>query len=457
MKKSSLLPLGISVVNLFWIFPAILKSDFWGDDFINLTYYQNTFTPLEPSAGKLTINFFWGALSYIFGSYSSIPYLLLNSLVALVGVYSFMTIYNKQYPESHLNPFWLITLLLSSCILIPVMLHTSNIVHSISILALGIALNINADNGMRERKPVLSILSEGFFWTLLIVSNLLYVACLIFPLLTVVKKVKNSGSLKRINQKEALYIIVCILLPASYFLFVAYPLTTSKQAYSNTSSGNIPDNIEFYLTFLTNGFLTIPIIITILGIMLFVVGVVNLLNRDGFAFISLLVAIGIIIPILMQGQQRGIHYFSIPLCLVFIALGGVVVNFKKIKTNWSYTGYSALILMTLFLLIQSQYIRAWFIESPYGSPLTSLRYDISQQVGKTNSLCISSQLSNDEWIRFTGGIAYERGFAVSPIHNRFTTLSETGECGQSSDFHFQISKRPNGEYFAVLVGSDKSK
>ena len=177
-----------------------------------------------------------------------------------------------------------------------------------------------------------------------------------------------------------------------------------------------------------------------------------LVKKQHESLIFFVASISIIVPILMQGQQRGIHYFSIPVCLLFMSLGESFQKINSLSISWKTLGIPTLIILSFFQIYQSQNVRAWFLDSPYGSPLSSFRYQVSEVVDETSSVCISSGLTKDAWNRFAGGIAYERGFAVYPIFNTNTVLNESGECAENSDYHFQIVQNMNGEYLGVQLG-----
>jgi len=446
LKRSAILPVAFVVMNFLWIIPAIVKSDFWGDDFINLTFYDHRYTPLLQSDGKITINLFWGTLSFIFGSNSAIPYLLLNSFVALCGSYVFALVYEKKFPNSPLNPIWIIATLLNSTVLIPIMLWTSNIVHSISLLAIACGLFLNLGyNGERKSSNKLLFL-ESLCWITLIVSNPLYLSCIIFPAAGIYQNYKSNKKSQFIKQETFLRIIGCILIPTAYFVFFAYPLTTSKSAYSNNSINNISVNLDFYFSFLTNKFVSGFAVGIFLALSQLILTIIFLVRKDKFGLVSVIAISGIVLPILMQGQQKGIHYFAVPICLAILCWGQATQGMNVENISWRIITFPTVLILSVCLLLQSQNVRTWFMESPYGSPLTNFRNDLAKEVDKDSSLCISSALTSAEWDRFLGGIAFERGFRVPPISNSKVTLDEMGLCAKKSDIHFQVILNSRGEY-----------
>lgn len=426
------------------LIPVLAKVDFWGDDFINMTQFRNGLGDLSRSDGKVVANVYWYLAGLFFGNSSAVPYILVNMAVAIVGISFFSLSIRNELPKSF-NLAWLFVFVFSSGVIFPIFFWSSNIVHSFAIFFLGLGSFFLEKLQREERGGFLSI-ACGLSWFMLPVSNPLYIGALVIPIFTSsVNLVRNRHQRRDFSFFPTL---IFSLLSVIFFLTIALPRTRQQQPYSKMSVSYIKNNLDTYFGLFANNRPQILFFLFILGAIFLWILISSLSLKSYTEPLMVLASFGIILPILVQGQQTGIHYFTIPILL------GTGVCLRLILRQHSTSNNSIrmfpllyLLLASLALILGTHNVRNWFVTNPYGFALKEFRQQVSTINIEGRPLCIVSGMKEDDWQRFKGGMANELGFAFYPISNSRVEFQQRGNCSKDTLEIKVVSNVQSGTYF----------
>ena len=206
-----------------------------------------------------------------------------------------------------------------------------------------------------------------------------------------------------------------LLLPVIYFATVAYPGTTSSTAYARNGLQFVHANLRFYRSVLAPS-----VLLTVVYAALLLGGTIGALagmrRRDFFPIAVLGAAAATALPALVQSQQRDIHYMAMPLLLVFSALAAgarpvLLGESKRLKGAALLAAVAALLL----LFRQGADVRAWSVQTPYGSRLATFRSEVASLTPEGGAICARLNLDASHQALFIAEMSGENGFLVPPI------------------------------------------
>jgi len=439
---------------LAWI-AGVSRSGFWADDFLNLTHFSNSLGDLSNNRineGKYIINLFWAIGTTAFGTGSVVPYLLLNSLVFAVG----LVLWLRAGSGTRWGPvgaWWIGGLFLATGAWLPTVLWSSNITHSGGFLALGAAMWCH-ERCMRSdtRNAAWSwALACGGLWLFAIVSNLLYVGLLAIAAYCVLHQTIKLRDLGAPAARAAAIGAACsLVVPLVFFFAVAYPGTQSSAVYANHGVKFIHANYDYYkyllapTTLLEIGY-AITVVVSLAGAAL------AARRRDLFPAAILLAAAGTALPALVQGTQREIHYVAMPLLLTFTAAALGARAVLSIGPPRRVAGTAAAIaaaaVMLLLVFEQGATVRHYFVATPFGSRLTSLRSDIAERTLEGGTICAMLDVEPKEQALFIAEMSGEDGFLVSPISaGRVFLVPKGSPCPVPGAISVDIGIDPRGDF-----------
>jgi hypothetical protein len=405
---------------IVWI-TAVSHSGFWADDFLNITHFAHSLGNLSDNhinAGKYVINIFWAVGTDAFGAGSVVPFLLLNAVVFVAGLVMWLSAgMNTRW--GLVDAWWIGGLFVATAAWLPTALWSSNITHSGGFLALGAAALAHnyAMSSRTARDAILWSIFSGVAWTFAIVSNLLYVGLLIIAVYFTWRQIGKLRSLgMRMSSGVAIVGFWNLFLPIIYFVTVAYPGTTAHQGYTVTGLRFVHENLRFYRLSLapTNLLTAMYAVLLASGI---IGAVLMMRRRDAFPMVVLSAAAATALPALIQSQQRYIHYMAMPLLLFFSAL---VTGMRPALLGKSglLKGLVAIGAVTAIVLVfrQGENVRAYFVQTPYGSILTEFRSQVSRLTPEGGGVCVNLNLDASHQAFFIAAMSGENGFLVPPIN-----------------------------------------
>ena len=435
---------------LVWI-ASMMKADFWADDFSNLTKYGRTFGPILETDGKLIINLYWFVGSYFFGSGSVIPYLLLNFSVFVGSIFIITkaAISRGWYKNYTLL---ILTSLFGSGTIFAFLIWSSNIVHLASLFGLSCVIYVQefARKAHSLRLTLLLASAIGFIWTFTTLSNPLYIALLILGTFFVYEQYRSRFVARDFKLLFKL-LFLNLSLPIIGFVFLSYPRVTKQSAYDLSGNEFIIDNIKFYITPLLNipylALLFIPFLIAI-GFAL----IIELKKSNVLPIILIGSALGVTYPILIQGQQRGIHYFSIPIILFVSSVYSMKITLAFLGRQRILGLFSRISLAALIVLVvaSTTWTRAWYTSTPFGQPLSEPRKEIAKLVKPMGSVCLSFKMPDEHRDFFIGGMGGISGFLLPPINAAVVHFEHLGECDVEADSNLKIELAANNTYLVSL-------
>ena len=415
------LPCAAIVLNaVVWI-TGLLRSGFWADDFLNLTHFSHSLGHLSDdhiNTGKYVINVFWAIGTEAFGAGSVVPFLLLNSLVLASGV----TIWLRAGTGRHwsaIDAWWIGGLFLATAAWLPTALWSSNATHSFGFLALGGALWAHERTlTARTSRAMLGwSLAGGAFWTLTIVSNLLYIGLLTIAAYCTwhqIRKLRDVGV-------PAFGAGACIglwnlVLPLLYFALVAYPGTTSSAVYAQHGLRFLHENLDFYRSVLAP-----TDVLAVLYAVLVATGAAGALlaarRGDLFPLAVLAAAGATALPALVQGLQRDVHYLAMPLMLLFSALAAAtrpLLNGRREHVHGAVLLGAAVALLLTFG--QGSGERSYFVDTPYGHDLAAFRSEVAAVTPPGGTICAKLKLDAAQQAFLIAAMSGPDGFLVPPIN-----------------------------------------
>lgn len=447
-----------------WV-SGVSNAGFWADDFTNMTLYGHSVGDLTDTArndGKYTINVAWWLGTVAFGTGSALPYLLMVSLVSVLGVWLWL---RSGVPVrwGSVQAWWVAAAWAATATPLGIMLWSSNIVHAVSLLCLGVAL---AAHGRAQRADAtgeaVAWSSVGAFsWLVLIVSNPLYLGVLLVALVLVLEE--SAGWIRRTRwgargRRTALVGMVAahIGVPSAYFLLVAFPRTTSRSSYSAFGLSEIPGNVAYYVDRLAPTWWSLAAYAGIFVAAAAVV-VVQLLRRDLFPAALLISAAGVTVPVLMQGQQRADHYLAVPALLVLSALAAGTrprdARAAWLERRWvRVVGILASSLALFALFDGSSAVRGWWTSTPLGAQIAAARDEIAQGTASGAALCVELDMDEASKPVFVAGMGGAGGLQLDPVLAGSVEYVDVGECPVGTE-RVRVSE-DSGEFRAVVDGQE---
>jgi hypothetical protein len=447
--------LGIMV----WV-TAVSRSGFWADDFFNITHYNQSLGNLSyhHNQGKYVINVFWALGTLAFGLGSVVPFLILNTLVFTAGVVIWLWT-GTRARWGITEAWWIGGLFVATAAWFPTALWSSNIVHSVAFLALGFGLlaHERCMKARTVRESMLWSLAGGAAWTLAVISDLLYLGLLVIAAYCAFHQLLKIRQLGVATIRAGLAVGSWnLLIPAIYFVGIAYPATTASSAYATNGFQFIRQNLHFYRASLapTSLLAAVYIIALVFGI---VGGVLSIRRRDWFPLVILGAAGAIALGALIQSQQRDIHYLAMPLLLIFsaIAAGTRPVLFGQSTRVVRLRGALLLAaILALFLLFrQGTSVRSYFVQSPYGDDygLTAFRSQAAALTPESGTICAKLALNAQYQALFVAAMSGEDGFLIPPISAARAYLVPAGEScpANAVTAHITVSLNARGDFVAA--------
>jgi hypothetical protein len=417
------LPLLVIVLSLMMWVTALSRSGFWADDFLNVTHFARSFGDLSNdhiNDGHYVINVFWAIGTYAFGAGSVIPFLLLNALVFVGGLFVWLWA-GIETRWSLVDAWWIAGLFIATTAWVPTALWASNITHSGGFLALGAGLFAH-ERCMRARKPQSSVLwslASGAAWTFAVVSNILYIGLLViagYCAFHQAVKIRRVGA--TITTATGAAGTWNLLLPILYFAAVAYPATTASPVYATNGLQFIHQDFDFYRQALAPTGLLASIYVAAFGLAA-AGGALAIRRRDWFPIAVLGAAGATAFPALIQGQQRDIHYLAMPLLLLFssLAAGARPVLLRQWRRGVQLSLLLLLAAATMLLLLvrQGTDIRSYFVDTPYGHSLLAFRSEVASLTPERGTICARLNLDMQHQAFFVAAMSGADGFLVPPI------------------------------------------
>jgi hypothetical protein len=431
---------------LVWV-GSIQKADFWADDFSHLNNFNKNLGAITSSDGKLVINVYWFFGSYAFGSSSAVPYLLMNMAFFITSIFILHKIARSRGWGRHYI-FYVCAMLFSTGSIYAFLLWSSNVVHLASLLGLCIALLIQEKARIEKSIPVTLLFGFllGLVWTFATLSNPLYIGFLILAAYFVYEQLNNHKNYSSTFFKLKL-ILLNLSLPVLAFVFISYPRVTKQEAYDVSGLKFISSNFDYYFM----GAFETPklILLVVIGTLaLLILMINNLRNLEFASAVFLLTASSIVFPILIQGQQRGIHYFSIPIILFLASIFSIKPDLKQLFRKNTLFFFSRLGVATLIVLVavMGSWARSWYLTSPFGEPLTQIRQSIASSTIPGQSICLELEMPSQDQNFFLAAMGGTSGFLVHPINASNAQFNHIDGCVQSADRYIKILLSERGSY-----------
>jgi hypothetical protein len=444
---------------MVWV-TAVSRSGFWADDFFNITHYNQSLGDLSyhHNQGKYVINVFWALGTLAFGLGSVVPFLILNTLVFATGVVIWLWT-GTRARWGITEAWWIGGLFAATAAWLPTALWSSNIVHSVAFLALGFGLlaHERCMKARTVRESTLWSLAGGAAWTLAVISDLLYLGLLVIAAYCAVHQLLKIRQLGVATIRAGLAVGSWnLLIPAIYFVGIAYPATTASSAYATNGFQFIRQNLHFYRESLAPTSLLAAVYITALvfGI---VGGVLSIRRKDWFPLVILGAAGAVALGALIQGQQRDIHYTAMPLLLTFsaVAAGARPLLFGRSTRVVQLRGafFLAAILALFLLFRQGTNVRSYFVQSPYGDVygLTTFRSQVATLTPESGTICADLALNAQYQALFVASMSGEDGFLIPPISAARAYLVPAGESCPASmgAAHITVSLNSRADFVAT--------
>ncbi len=440
----------IILLSFFAVLVAIPNNSFWADDFGNIRAFNSqlgTWDDFTVNAGRPVLNLFFYVMGVSFGTGSATPYLIASSLVVICGlIMVFMAAVSLRIISFRMSIF-IAAILMSSTTLFPIFLWSTNITHGASILCLGIFAWLFSKNFQLGEKTQPSILWEAFWVFLIIFCNPLYIGIIIlFSTLTLLVRIQKYGfDGEFTKQIYFAYATISMILPILYFFTVSQPEQKKNLSYANTSLTNILPNLEFYLGgFLTTQFLLFfTISLLLLMLKFFQITAVDL--------VLIASAGSILLPVLIQSNQRVLNYLVLPLLFLGFFLARILDRCLSKRSILNVLVYIIIFMLPCLIFSTTKNTRSWYIEPGLGSETKLLIEQIRSFTPPGTKLCIDFKMNKQDEIFLVGGFSGESAFAISPIFSPDTQISMYSDCtGDPERLQILIEKIPNGKFFAYL-------
>jgi hypothetical protein len=456
--KLIFIPKILAFLGILTLLASLTRSSLFADDFTNIVKFNGGLGPLSQSDGKVVMNLFWFLGTAYFGNGSPLPFLVMN--LVLFGLA--MHILQKSFGYRGWNPdsiFWVFAGLFSLGVIFPILLWSSNVVHTAAIFFLAFGIYLQSKFLKVEKREnlthfIVHSIAMGIVWMLCTLTNPLYFGVVFiaaFFSLEIVREIKlgqivNSNFI--LSQVYALNLIPAIL----GFVFIAYPRVTSQGSYDSSGPRFIVANVKFYLdNLLVNKLLTW--VLPLAALLVFIVVMYEVIKLNYFPLALILSTLGVIYPILIQGQQRAIHYFSVPLLLIIISLVASTEIRKLTSSNRILNSISIFSLVCLIFVMTyaGGSVRSWFITNPYGYSLEKTRVEIGQKNLAGKSVCVRLEMDMQERSRFIASMGGSNGFLIPPINALSIEFTEGDMCINRSEEIISISTDTLGNFKVFSV------
>jgi hypothetical protein len=175
-------------------------------------------------------------------------------------------------------------------------------------------------------------------------------------------------------------------------------------------------------------------------------------NSNVLPLVFITTAVGIVYPILIQGQQRGIHYFSVPILLFICSVYSMkyTLNFLSRQMFLRFCSQISIAALIILVVASSTWTRAWYTDTPFGQSLTQPRKDISKLVSPSSSICLAFKMPIENRDFFIGGMGGVSGFLLPPINAASVHFEHLGECDAKVDSNLHIELAANNTYLISL-------
>jgi len=460
------LPSMVLLLSFLDFLGGLLRSGFWADDFLSLTFYSSSsnFFNLSVDLGKFATNVFWKFGTMAFGSGSAVPYLLLNTAIFVSGLAMWIFACRGKYWPGSIG-WWIAGMLMANAAWLPITMWSSNVTHSAAFFSLGVAMLchervINAED---YRHAILWSLTGAIAWTAVIASDSLYLGVVI---LGAYCALVQCHFLQRWKKSRWLSFSIFgwnILPPVLYFVLVGYPQQVKSAAYSGGGLRFLSVNFQYYHLQLSPSVWTNAIYLFIAAVTC--CGAMGALYRRDYFPAACVVAAAVMIGIILtQSNQRDVHYTVMAFMLILSACAsGWTTCFRTYewtRRNASLFCRAALStgILALGVLFHSGInLRSYFSASPYGGELSIFREGVSTLVPRGAQLCAILNLSQSNVQLFDAEISGTRGFSVAPISASSTYLvANRSQCPLTATSTVGVQISPAGNFQAYAISKSTS-
>ena len=458
-RLSVAIPLVVLFLTFCCWFGALLKSSFLADDFSFLVTYSNLshFLTLKYDDGQITINVFWTIGWIAFGTGSAIPYLLLNSSVFALGLFLWLRAGSARLWDG-IQGWWVASLSLAGATCMLMMLWSANSVHTMALLALGLALVIHERSlkSQRPNKLLLWSLLSALSFTLVVASDLLYVGILPLCVFCAAEQVSALRSLGSRRHFEPLAIWT-VLLPLLYFLLIAYPERIAVGVYAGSSISYFAKDLSFYVAQMApTGSIKAAYLLILLAAGIGSIWAVR--YRRFFPIACCLSAALMAGIILSERQQLFTNYTFIPFLLILSAcIAGWTTVFGQhdftLVRRHSYVLMLAATLVLAVLFYSGGGIRQYFDATPYGTErgLVELRDSVASLSPGGEPICVVEKMASTDEYEFNMWIANGDAFLVQPVNASYAAIvGEPADCPAGTLTTIDVGVGRNGDF--VVTG-----
>ncbi|MDM8084697.1 hypothetical protein QUV83_07980 [Cellulomonas cellasea] len=464
VRKIALVPpmLVLLVTFAAWV-AAVGRAGFWADDYVNLALYNQTLGDLsnvQRNDGKYTINVFWWWGTVMFGTGNPVPFVLTVSAVTVMGVWLWLRA-GSQFAWGRVQAWWIAAGVAATVTPFGILLWASNIVHSVSILCLGLGLfaHVKAQEQEVSRSAVAWSALGACAWLIVIISNPLYMGFAILAGYLVLMQGRGwmarvAWPPSKIRFATGLGLLGHVGIPVLYFALVAYPMTTRRSSYSVFGFGEIRANAAFYTERLAPDNLTL--VAYVLVVAAAVVASVARVRSNRLPLVLLATAAATALPVFMQGQQRADHYLMVPILLTLSALAAAVGRLPVRQGTRArrsvLVGSVAVGSVILAMMVGgSSATRSWWVTTPLGSALTQARQEIADRTPTGADLCVELAMDSSLQPGFVAAMGGQAGMKFDPIGAASAEYVGVGECDRATRTVVTITHDGNA-YDAVVEG-----
>jgi hypothetical protein len=435
---------------------AYLRTGFWADDFLQLGTFYHDATPFGHSSvtiGRYWANVYWGVSTSAFGTTSDTSYLLLTTTIFFS---SLILLFLALKPILNLTSYlWVLTILFATGFPLPLMLWSSNNVHTIALLIISIGIfsifrqHFQPDTARATSKY--SII-ESLTYSLLLFANPLYSPFIIIGVITWVIKFRHRLMDKPTRSRYAwstYFFFAQVILPFGILFFFSIPNTLHATAYQHASFSYILKNLQYYRIQITVTHLQVYsyCFVFILGGILLVSALVR---RNWLALLFLYLGFAILIPVLMQQNQHFLNYLVAPTLNIMMGIFLEFNSIRKAKMNNLQDQIISIILLILFfnLFAGSTSVREWWIDDNPGYGISSLRNQIASLVPSGASLCLEENLNPAQINWLVGGLGGQWGLMHSPVNASSVIFTPLNGCPVDNKLRI-IKISPNQRSFFI--------
>jgi hypothetical protein len=450
------LPLIIIALNAVTWVVALSRSGFWADDFLLITTYARSLgnlTDVATNGAKYTGNLFWAVATTAFGDGSAIPFLVLNTLVFVAGVTLWLQ-FGLRVRWSRTAAWWVAGGFIASTTWLPIALWSANVVHSAGFLALGLGLfaHQRCVTSETRRRVMIWSAASTLAWTLAVVSNILFTGLVVIGAYCGWAQFVKLRVFGQSRLGDAILSAANVLVPVLWIAVVAYPATTALAPYSHPGVQFMVANLVYYQLSLAPTWPLVAIYLGLTGVAL-LLALVALRRRDLFPMAVLSAAGLITLSVLLQQQQRAIHYAAMPILLILSAVASGVHSTLPARMYASWVRVPACVVAVAGLIMifqQGADVRSFFVDTPYGSDLAVFRSQVAALTSPNSVICARLNMTSDEQNLLTAEMSGARGFTIPPIDAEGVVFtSANGLCpdsGPSSDI--VVSSNDRGGFVA---------